>query len=103
MGIGLRMTAAQHAELQNHLLPGDGNEAVAIALCGRRGGGPRQWFVVQKIVLIPYSACPIRTPDRVTWSTDAMLPLLDEAARRNYAILKIHSHPGGFPEFSEID
>ena len=103
MGFGLRMTAAQHAELQGHLLPGDGNEAVAVALCGRGGGGSREWFVVRKIVCIPYNACPVRTPDRVTWSTELMVPLLDEAARRNFAVLKIHSHPGGYPQFSHID
>jgi hypothetical protein len=102
MGIGLRMTAAQHAVLQSHLLPGDGKEAVAVALCGRRGGGPRQWLVVHKVVCIPHDQCA-RAPDRVTWPTDLLLPLLPEAERRNYAVLKVHSHPGGYPEFSEVD
>jgi hypothetical protein len=33
-----------------------------------------------------------------------MLPLLfQEASRRGYAVLKIHSHPGGWPEFSSVD
>jgi proteasome lid subunit RPN8/RPN11 len=103
MSIGLRMTAAQHARLRDHLFPSDGKEAVAIVLCGRCAGGPRQWLVARKIVPIPHEQCPVRTPDRVTWSTEPMLPLLEEAAHRNLAVLKIHSHPTGFPEFSELD
>jgi len=31
----LRLTGSQHAQLKNHLFPGDENEAVALALCGR--------------------------------------------------------------------
>jgi len=103
VSIGLRLTASQHATLRDHLFPGDGNEAVAVALCGRRAAGPRQWLVVRKIVPIAYEQCSVRTPDRVTWSTETLMPLLDEAAQRDYGVLKIHSHPGGFPEFSESD
>ncbi len=31
------------------------------------------------------------------------MPLLTEAARRNFAILKIHSHPGDYRRFSSVD
>ena len=103
MSIGLRLTESQHDRIRDHLFPGDGKEAVAIALCGRRAAGPRQWLIVKKIVPIPYEHCSVRNPDRVTWSTELMMPLLEEAAQRDLAILKIHSHPGGFPEFSESD
>lgn len=99
----LRMTGQQHAQLRAHLFPGDGNEAVALALCGRRSGDTRHILTIRKVVCVPYDDCAIRTPLRLTWSTDALLPLLDEAARRDMAILKIHSHPGGLAEFSETD
>lgn len=99
----LRMTGLQHAQLRAHLFPGDGNEAVALALCGRRAGDTRHILTLRKIVCVPYETCAIRTPWRVTWSTDVLLPLLDEAARRDMAILKIHSHPGDLAEFSETD
>ena len=36
MQVKLRLTQTQHQLLRAHLLPGDGNEAVAVALCGRR-------------------------------------------------------------------
>lgn len=100
----LRMTGRQHSLLRAHLFPSDGNEAVAVALCGRRAGDSRHVLTVRKIVPVPYEECSVRTPLRVSWSTDRVLPpLLDEAARRGLALLKIHSHPGGLAEFSETD
>jgi hypothetical protein len=45
----------------------------------------------------------VRTLDRVTWSTQRLIPLLEEAARNDSAILKIHSHPGGYAQFSSVD
>ena len=55
------------------------------------------------MVPIPYNECKVRTADRVTWSTQRLIPLLEEASKRDLAILKIHSHPGGYPQFSETD
>lgn len=103
MHVTLRLTQNDHDALRSHLLPGDGLEAVAVALCGRRRGRTRHALTVQKIVPIPYDECKVRTPDRVTWSTQRLIPLLDEAARRDLAILKIHSHPGGYSQFSSVD
>jgi len=99
----LRLTQADHRVLKTHLLPGDGLEAVAVALCGRRRSTKRHCLTVQSIALIPYGECNVRTPDRVTWSTDRLVPLLHKAAQRDLAILKIHSHPGGYADFSGID
>ena len=36
MTYALRLTQAQHEILHRHLFPGDGKEAVAILLCGKR-------------------------------------------------------------------
>jgi hypothetical protein len=103
MEVTLRLTGRQHALLKAHLFPGDGNEAVAVALCGRRAGRMRHCLTVRRIATIPYDHCSIRTPDRVTWSTQSLAPLIEEAARRGLAVLKIHSHPDGLERFSEFD
>jgi hypothetical protein len=99
----LRLTESQHSQLKGHLLPGDGCEAVAIALCGRRRDAKNHCLIVHKIVPIPYEECKERTPDRVTWSTQRLVPLLEEAERKDLAVLKIHSHPGGYDRFSGVD
>ncbi len=41
MHYALRFTGEQHAQLQSHLFPGDGLEAAALVLCGRRDGDER--------------------------------------------------------------
>src|SRR5580693_1907281 len=103
MRVSLRITQTDHAALKRHLLPGDGLEAVAVALCGRRRGESRHCLTVRSVVPIPYDECKVRTPDRITWSTQRLVPLLEAASRDDLAILKIHSHPGGYADFSEVD
>lgn len=102
MDATLTMTAAQHEALRRHLLPGDGLAAVALALCGRRAGPALHRLLVHEVHEVPYSICE-RSADRVTWRTTQLKPLLDKAAKRGLALLKIHSHPSGFPRFSATD
>ena len=98
----LSLTQGQHSELMAHLFPGDGCEAVAVALCGHRRGADRHRLLVRRIVPIPYESCSQRTPERVTWSTSALPALLEQASRHGLAILKIHCHRRPSP-FSAID
>ena len=98
----LTLTACQHALLMQHLFPEDGCEAVAFALCGRRLDQQRHRLLVRRVVPVPYEACSLRLPDRVTWSTELLPPLLDEAARLGSALVKIHGHRE-FPHFSATD
>ncbi|MBS0248417.1 MAG: ThiF family adenylyltransferase [Proteobacteria bacterium] len=100
--VTLALSGDQHAELRRHLFPGDGEEAVAILLCGRRDGDRRHRLVAQRVLGVPYEVCD-RTPERVTWPTDAIAHLLDEAAAKGLSVVKVHSHPTGYPRFSETD
>lgn len=103
MKTSLSLTATHQAVLKEHLFPGDGKEAVAIALCGRRAGVDSHRLLIHKIVQVPYEYCSLREPDRVSWSTDMLVPLLNEASKRGMAILKIHGHPQNYPQHSEVD
>lgn len=106
----LRLTGRQHEKLCRHLYPGDGSEAVALALCGRRLGAPgdgpwgsRHVLTVHEVVLVPHNVCHERTPVRVSWPTSAVMPAIEKAARRGLAVVKVHSHPTGYRAFSEYD
>jgi len=99
----LRLTRAQHDTLRIHLLPADGCEAVALALCGRRSGDERHVFIIREIVTVPYSACSVRTPDRVTWPTEMVEPLIRKAYGQGQAIVKFHSHRADYRQFSSVD
>ncbi len=101
--VSLAMTAIQHEQLKNHLYPGDGNEAVAIGLCGRSYHDGYATLLAQEIFLVPHSSCSERTPSRVTWRPEVLVPTLQKAMNNNLSIVKIHSHPSGYKEFSEFD
>jgi proteasome lid subunit RPN8/RPN11 len=89
--------------LKSFLFPGDGNEAVAILLCGSRAGERSHRLVVREIHGIPYEDCSERTPMRVTWPPDYIAPMLDRAAAEGLTVVKVHSHPSGDAAFSMTD
>ncbi|QDU70137.1 ThiF family adenylyltransferase [Engelhardtia mirabilis] len=95
----LRMTGGQHSLLAAHLFPGDGKEAVAIALCGRRGTDA---LMLHEIEAVPYELCD-RSSGYVTWPPTFLEPLLSRANDEGLALVKFHSHPCGYPHFSETD
>lgn len=103
MKVKLRLTQTNHTNLRKHLFPENGHEAVAVALCGRRRSDSCHCLTVRSIITIPYDECRTSSPTHISWSTDRLVPLLEEAVRNDQAILKIHSHPGGYPKFSSID
>lgn len=99
----LRLSGSQWHQLRAHLFPDDGCEAVAIALCGRLSGADSHVLVVHEIIPIAYAECSERTPVRVSWPTSSLVPHLGRAIDKNFAVVKIHSHPGGYQSFSETD
>src|SRR5579872_1157661 len=98
MKYALRMTGVQHRELHSHLFPGDGNEAVALLLCGRRSGDERHVFTAKRTVIIPHERCQ-RRPDRITWPTEFLDSLWPEARKEHLAIAKVHSHTSEYSIF----
>ncbi|WP_375691450.1 ThiF family adenylyltransferase [Pseudooceanicola sp. LIPI14-2-Ac024] len=101
--INLALTGDQHAHLTAFLFPGDGKEAVALLLCGRRDGERRHRLVVREIHEIPYGHCTRRTTNLVTWSPDYIDGILERAAAERLSVIKVHSHPSGYAAFSETD
>lgn len=98
----LRMTESQVAGLHAMLHTGDGRESVAFVLCGR-SSYDRDVYLVRSIVSLPPEAYVERRRDRVRWKTDVLRPVLDRAARERLSVMKVHSHPTGWPDFSELD
>lgn len=99
----LRLTQAQHQRLRGHLFPGDGNEAVAILLCGKRAGTSRHILTVREIHPVPYDQCLERTPTHVKWSTDIIDSLLPSVIANDFCIVKVHSHVTDWRSFSDTD
>jgi len=102
-GVTLSLTGEQHEQLRVLLFLPDGKEAAAIALCGRRAGNHRHRLLVREIHAVPSEFYSRRSTMGITWSTDCLAPLLDKAEKQGLSVVKIHSHPGGYAAFSEID
>lgn len=99
----MTLTQAQHDRLIGLLLPGDGLEAAALLLCGRRAGGDHHRLLAHRIIEVPRSAYTRRTADQLIWNTDFLVPHLEDAARDHLAVVKLHSHPSGYADFSRAD
>ncbi len=102
MNYGLRLTMEQHRQLEDHVLRSDGLEAGALLRCGRRVGRKRHILTTIEVRPIPLAACE-RTAVNLTWPTDFALDFIEAAAKRGQAVVKVHSHPGGFEHFSHLD
>jgi hypothetical protein len=98
----LNISYTHYEHLRKHLYPGDGLEAVAIVVCGRLDNQNCHKLLVNEVISIPYSECE-RSLDLVSWKTERIIPLLEKAMKHNYALVKIHSHPGGYEQFSSVD
>lgn len=98
----LRIQGRHYTAIKNHLFPGDGKEAVAVLLCGRHEVEGLSVLLSHKIILIPHEECE-RDEQFVKWKTERLLPFFEEAEKKNFALVKMHSHPTGYPKFSRID
>lgn len=98
----LRICEEDFDVICKHLFPEDGKEAIAFALCGRAQAGGRLIFTVKEILTIPYERCE-REEDYLHWKTEDVLPIMNKAMNQHMAIMRIHSHPGGWPHFSKFD
>ncbi|MCG7566605.1 ThiF family adenylyltransferase [Pseudoalteromonas sp. CnMc7-15] len=103
MNVELKISSPTLAELNNHLFPGDGKEAVAFILCGSHVTSKRTILLAHKVIPIPFEDCVLREKDRVVWKTTALQHILNEAENNNWAVIKVHSHPEGYDEFSKFD
>lgn len=98
----LTLAAPLHAQVREHLFPGDGLEAAAILLCSRIPG-PRLRLLVREAILVPHNACCRRMPDALTWPGEFIEQAIDRAESDGLAIILLHSHPGGLFAFSQVD
>ena len=103
MELQLRISGYHHEILKQHLFPLDGGEAVVVALCGRFSRKNVEYVMIYDLTLIPYDECHSRESDILIWSTERIKPYFERIGKYDMALLKIHSHPGGYRKFSDTD
>lgn len=98
----LRISGRHSRKIYNHLFPGDGKEAVLLAMCGHHILQDGCILSVHQVFNVPHEQCE-RDVDFVHWKTDLVIPFIEKAAKLGLSILKFHSHPTGFSRFSLLD
>jgi hypothetical protein len=101
--VRLSLSGSHYHQLKAHLFPGDGKEAAAIALCGRRDGKRHHRLLVHELHVVPYGICMRRAPDSISWPIEWLDDLLDHAATTGWSVVKFHSHPTDYRQFSDAD
>lgn len=101
-GTCLAFPGRTHAELLQHLYPGDGLEAAAVLVCAPTPG-PRFRLVVQTVVKVPYEACKRRTATAITWPGACVEKAIALGEEAGLVLIPVHSHPAGLFDFSETD
>lgn len=99
----LRISGKDYHSLKQHLYPGDNKEAIAFALCGISNNESEQTLLVQEIFKVPYDVCKTRTSKLIEWPPSYIESFLQKANSKNCSVIKIHSHPTNFTNFSELD
>ncbi|HGM6050711.1 ThiF family adenylyltransferase [Stenotrophomonas bentonitica] len=100
-GSTLILAGADFQRLQEHLFPGDGLEAAAVLVCSRvTNGGVK--LLVRELVTVPHEECE-RSSRHLTWPGEYIDMAIDIADQDDLSLVFIHSHPNGYPEFSNLD
>ncbi len=58
---------------------------------------------MRQAILVPHDACPLRKPDALVWPGSYIEDAIDSAEPEGLAIILLHSHPGGWLQFSHVD
>ena len=98
----LTLQEHHYSDLQARLFK-DGKEAVAFLVCSKTIGLNRTRLLSKEVFFLTDEACRVRKANKVTWSTEAIIPLLDKAEEEGLSLVKIHCHPCGTPNFSTLD
>jgi hypothetical protein len=99
--VTLAIQARHHEIAHRHLFPGDGKEAAAILLCATCEGSRRR-LLVRDILLVPHNEC-VRTAVHVTWPGEWIEKAIERAESDGLTIVLLHSHPGDYFDFSDVD
>ncbi len=97
-------------KLRRHLLRDDSKEHVAFLIFGKSVVYRDPWTDEEEIRLLCRQIDYVSDSDlienndyRIKWDTNRFLPILRAAEEKNFSVGLIHSHPGGFESFSDID
>ncbi len=98
----LSLPEAFHAQLRGHFFPCDGKESAAVLVCTKVPGN-RLRLLARNLILVPHEECGCRDEVYLTWPSSYIEEAIDIAEHEQLSIILVHSHPSGYPQFSDVD
>lgn len=90
-----------YREMNSHF-ENKGSEAIGFALCSKAVRGNDVYLFMKKFLPVSYENTK-SSSQYVKWKFKDMMPTIQEAVDKDLCIIKVHSHPNGFNDFSETD
>jgi molybdopterin/thiamine biosynthesis adenylyltransferase len=90
-------------ELTSAIFSEDGLEGAAYMLCGVSTTHDETRLLVREVIPVASAHYIVREPLRLSIASDSYVPIAKRAKLKSEAVLFVHSHPSGFPHFSEQD
>ena len=105
MNSSLVLKESTFEALKKHLYPGDGLESAAIMLCHSGRGKDSYRLMVKEVMEIPSHEYQKQTSTYISWPFAKYMDAekITRIDRDGLSVFTIHSHPGGFDDFSAID
>lgn len=103
MNYSLTMREKDLETLREEVFSKQGFEGAAYLLCGESQNDDEVRLLVREIIPIENSHYQVRQPDFLSISSESYVPVAKKARQNKYAIIFVHSHPGGFLEYSKQD
>jgi len=94
----------EHFDVLRHAafsLPGC--EGAAYLLCGVSDTGNETRLLVRHVVPVRDEHYLVREPERLSVASESYVSVAKRALREKAAVVFVHSHPGGYPDFSPQD
>lgn len=91
------------AELKHGFANQKGHERAAYLFCSRAVMPEEIRFIVRAVEIVPPPYIASSSTEHVSISSSSYVRAIVRADQEDQAIILVHSHPGGFPSFSEQD
>lgn len=99
----LSILSDQIAQVRDLVFSIPGVEGAAFLLCSESRTGSERRFLCREVIPVPESAYLVREPDFLSLDSSAYVPIAKRARAENLSVIFVHSHPGGFLDYSDQD
>lgn len=103
MNYSITMREDDLVTLRAEVFSKQGFEGAAYLLCGESQNKEEIRLLVREVIPVESGHYRVRRSDFLSISSESYVPVAKKARQENHSIVFVHSHPGGFLEYSRQD